>query len=96
MSRKAKAAPSPGVAMTEGWASYREKVFPPTAPEVQVTECKLAFYAGGLTMFNALNHRFAAGVNMSADDIREVQGALKELRQFYEQVVKKIGTAGTA
>jgi hypothetical protein len=34
------------VSVRKEWESYRRSVLPATAPEIQITECRRAFYAG--------------------------------------------------
>jgi hypothetical protein len=58
------------------WESYLREVIPAAAPDVQIQECRRAFYAGAQGMFTAMYH-------VSTDDISEDQGAehLEELNQ---------------
>lgn len=37
-----------------GWRSYRDLVMPPDAPEIQRSECRLAFWAGASTLFYSI------------------------------------------
>jgi hypothetical protein len=32
--------------LARSWQSYRDQVIPPNAPEIQLLECRRAFYAG--------------------------------------------------
>lgn len=41
-----------------GWEEYRRSVMPQNAGQVQVMECRRAFYAGAMTMF-VLMEKFA-------------------------------------
>lgn len=40
--------------MRAGWESYRASLMPPDAGEVQVIECRRAFYAGAVHLFGAV------------------------------------------
>lgn len=37
----------------EQWNIYRAEVVPANAPDIQVTECRVAFYAGAHVMLNS-------------------------------------------
>jgi hypothetical protein len=60
----------------EEWADYLKGVIPSNAPDVQVQECKLAFYAGAYVMFGLVS-------NASAEAPDEDTGArrLEAIRQ---------------
>lgn len=62
------------------FASYRKHVIPPGAPDIQVTECRAAFYAGAGSMLETLLHVIGddsvdedAGVKILEDLRREVE-----------------------
>lgn len=52
----------------EMWASYRRDVLPADAPDVQVLECKRAFYAGMVAVYTVLT--FGVG----SDSVTEEAG----------------------
>jgi hypothetical protein len=52
------------MAIGKDWASYRDFVIPPHAPNVQKLECERAFYAGAWSMFKNM---------MKAADLDEAQ-----------------------
>jgi hypothetical protein len=37
-----------------GWRSYRDLVMPPDTPDIQRSECRLAFWAGASTLFYSI------------------------------------------
>lgn len=58
------------------WERYNSEVIPSTAGEIQRTECKRAFYAGGWSVMRYL-------LALSEDDVSEDDGAnvIEEMRQ---------------
>lgn len=45
------------------WQQYRERVVHSNAPDVQVSECKLAFYGGASALLGSLKLLAATGVS---------------------------------
>lgn len=66
----------------EIWKSYRQRVLPPTAPEVQVIETRRAFYAGAWAILNHLSDLMSAGEDVTDEDLDFVQRFHDELKQF--------------
>jgi hypothetical protein len=65
------------------WVSYKKEVLPPSAPEVQVNECKQAFFAGikGLWDFIGTNISRNPG-GPTDDDCRKVEIINNELEDY--------------
>lgn len=69
--------------LADAWASYRERVVPAEAGEVQVQECRRAFYAGAC----AVEAMFSAMVDMPDSEGAEAIAALiGELEGFVDGV----------
>lgn len=69
--------------LADAWASYRESVVPAEAGEVQVQECRRAFYAGA----RAVEAMFSAMVDMPDSEGAEAIAALiGELEGFVDGV----------
>jgi hypothetical protein len=47
------------------WNEYRQKVLPPTAPPIQVRECRRAFYAGAEMLMIQILHGLSPGCGRS-------------------------------
>ena len=67
----------------EEWKSYRQRVIPPTAPDVQVVESKRAFYAGAFCLFSLMTRTVSVGDEVSGADMRFMQGIHEEFTEFY-------------
>ena len=67
------------------WTSYRTEVMHPEAHEIQVNECKAAFYAGSLAIFQA--------ILTAPDDVSEELGAdyLETLRKEIQATLEEMG-----
>jgi len=61
--------------VADSFATYRAQVLPPEAPEIQVTECRRAFYAGAYFLLMNVAH------NIGDDSTSEEQG-IAELEQL--------------
>lgn len=69
--------------LADAWASYRERVVPAEAGEVQVQECRRAFYAGA----RAIEAMFRAMADMPDSEGAVVLGAvIGELEGFADGV----------
>ena len=69
------------------WMEYRIGVLPKTAPQVQVTECRRAFFAGAMAFFTLMNEA-------SADPKSEEQGAA-ELEKLHQELMGFYANVGT-
>ena len=67
------------------WTSYRKEVMHPEAPQLQITECKAAFYGGALAIFQA--------ILTAPDDVSEELGAdyLETLRKEIQATLEEMG-----
>jgi hypothetical protein len=78
--------------LKEQWMSYRNEVMPTTAPRVQVTECRRAFYSGALAFLHITMGHFESGADETTPgDISLMEGLDEELHEFAEQI--RNGTA---
>lgn len=68
------------------WEDYRAKVIPPTAPPVQITETRRAFYAGFAAAFGMMDD---ISNSLSEDAACAVFDSLEtEMVEFAASVVK--------
>lgn len=72
--------------IAEFWAAYVKTAMPTDAPPIQLQECRRAFYAGALSMFNG------AVMAVGGPEVPEGVGELylasidDELKAFYKAV----------
>ncbi len=73
--------------VAESFATYRARVIPPSAPEVQVEECRRAFYAGAYFLLMNVAH------NIGDDSTSEDQGIveLEKLKAECEAFAATLG-----
>jgi len=67
----------------EEWKSYRQRVIPPTAPDVQVVESKRAFYGGAFCLFNLMTRTVSVGDEVSGADMEFMESIDREFKEFY-------------
>lgn len=72
--------------LREAWESYRKKVVPAGAGEVQVRETQLAFFAGAQAIFSRLVNGLEPGSEPTEADLMMVSDLDQELRQFVEGI----------
>jgi hypothetical protein len=84
--------------IAEIWASYRERVIPSDTPEVQVTECKRAFYAGVagfismLTEIESLSSASEEAVTSYLDSVDEELAAFLDSQMLAPTVQIEVRT----
>jgi hypothetical protein len=66
------------------WLSYKKKVVPEDAPEIQIQETELAFYAGAYSLFSTLPFMFDAGEDATDKDMIIMNEIQKELETFLQ------------
>lgn len=69
------------------WKSYAATVIPENASDVQIDECRLAFYAGCNSMFSLLSR---VKSDEPAAIIVAIAALDKELRDFYQTVAERV------
>ena len=70
----------------EEWKSYRQRVIPPTAPDVQVIESKRAFYGGAFCLFNLLQRVASDGDEVTESDMIAMSKIDLEFKEFYSRM----------
>ena len=78
-----------------GWESYRRLVVPSTVSQVQVDECKLAFYAGATVLFYSILKSLDEGDEPTEGDLQKMDDIHEEIERFTttfdQQVIKRRG-----
>jgi hypothetical protein len=76
-----------------GWQSYLKMVLSVDAPEIQISECRLAFFAGAATLFYAIMKSLDPGSEPTEDDLVKLDNISNELdkfaKTFDEEVAKR-------
>lgn len=78
--------------ISKAWEGYRRHVLPSDAPEVQVTECRQAFYAGASVLFQSLLGTLDPGLEPTDADMVRMESIDKELREFGQELDRKVLT----
>jgi len=81
-----------------GWASYRYLVLPPTAPPVQIDECRMAFMAGAQHLFSSIIVILDPGDTEPTEaDLKKMDLINAELRAFVREMEQRVtATKGSA
>ncbi len=76
-----------GKLIEAGWQAYRMLSIPPDAPDIQVSECRLAFFFGAQHLFASLTSIFDdGGEEPTMEDLKRMDIIDAELREFIERV----------
>lgn len=84
-------APAPSV--SAAWDSYRKMVIPATAPDVQVNECRLAFWAGASVLFYSILKMLDPGTEPTDADLTKMDALHKEVDAFARTFDERITTS---
>lgn len=86
-----------GKLVEAGWVGYRAMVLDPAAPQIQIDECRMAFFGGAQHVFGAIMTMLEPGDDPTDNDMRRMDAIDKELREFIEkfklQFVKTEGSS---
>lgn len=86
-----------GKIIEAGFVGYRAMVLHKDAPEVQIRECRLAFYAGAKHLFDSIMHTLDDDAEPTEADLERVEKIDQELQAFGAQVIgETIKTEGRA
>ena len=70
----------------KAWREYRLLAIPITAPAVQATECRRAFYAGAGALLTAVLAMLGPGEEPTQDELRAMDEINAELHAFVAAV----------
>jgi hypothetical protein len=73
-----------------GFKSYQALVIPKDAPEVQVIECRRAFYAGAAILLTSMMNIMDEDREPTANDMMKMAGIQAELDAFGAELDKQI------
>jgi hypothetical protein len=80
-----------------GFASLKVMALPPDAPEIQVREMRMAFFAGAQHLFGSLMGILDPGEEPTDDDLKRLDLIDKELQAFIQEFeLRHLPTEGRA
>lgn len=79
-----------GKLIEAGFQAYRMLAIPPNAPEIQVSECRLAYFFGAQHLFSSLMGVLDEGSEPTEDDLKRLDLIDTELNTFVAQVKEQM------
>ena len=73
-----------------GWAVVRAHAIPPNAPDIQINEMRMAFYAGAQHLWASVNSILSEDREPTDEDMRRMQLIHDELQQFAAELELRI------
>lgn len=73
----------------KGFDSYRSLVIPKNAPDIQVKECRYAFYAGAAMLFEAMMMIMDDDREPTEDELNKMQAIQKELDNVLATLIEQ-------
>lgn len=74
------------------WNEYQEGILPADASEVQINECRAAFYAGAFSAITGLMMVLDGSPDASDADMQAAQGMMEEFTAYAAEVGLQIPT----
>lgn len=78
-----------GKIIEAGFQAYRMLSIPPNAPDIQVKECRLAYFFGAQHLFASIMGILDEGSEPTEDDLRRLELIDTELNSFIAGVEKR-------
>jgi len=75
-----------GKLVEAGFQAYRMLAVPPNAPDIQVKECRLAYFFGAQHLYASMMGILDDGDEPTEEDIKRMELIHKELEAFIEDV----------
>ncbi len=70
------------------WMGYMAKVLPSGASQVQIDECRMAFYAGALSVFEIVKSLGNGDPNNDDPEVAVLESMELELKNYCESITK--------
>ena len=70
--------------MAEQWSDFRQLVYPPGTSDIQITECRRAFYAGAKAFQHIIMNLLTPGTEPTEQDLENMNLLDQELKAFYD------------
>jgi len=74
-----------GKLIEAGWVGYQMAVLPKDAPDIQVQECRIAFFAGAQHVFGSIMTMLDPGDDVTDADLSRMEMIDLELAEFLKQ-----------
>jgi len=71
------------------WEDYRKSVIPADAPEVQLVECRRAFYAGVVSLMRTVMTAIGPEAEPTDEDVWRMQEIMDELRSYMKEYERR-------
>jgi hypothetical protein len=78
-----------GLLIEAGWVSLRASVIPPDAPEDQLREMRMAFFAGAQHLFGSIMTVLDPESEPTEADLKRMDNINNELNDFLAEIVKQ-------
>jgi hypothetical protein len=79
-----------GLLVESGWISFRAAAISTNAPEVQLREMRLAFFAGAQHLLGSIMTVLDSGSEPTAADLKRMENINNELNQFLAVMVEQM------
>jgi hypothetical protein len=80
-----------GLLMEAGWVGLQLACIPPNAPQVQLDEMRLAFFAGAQHLWGTINNVLDRESEPTDDDVLRLRQINDELNRFIKDYEKRHG-----
>jgi hypothetical protein len=74
--------------LANAWKTYRRRIIPATAPDVQIQECRRAFYGGAEALLQQIANGLDPGSEVTQDDVEYLAQINQELVCFADDVMR--------
>lgn len=71
-----------GKLIEAGWVGYQHLVLSPSAPQIQIDECRMAFFCGAQHLFGSIIGMLDPGADPTTADLQRMSQIDAELRAF--------------
>jgi hypothetical protein len=85
-----------GKIIEAGFVGYRQFVLPPDAPQIQIDECRWAFFAGAQHLFSSIMAVMDSDREPTAQDMRRMDQIHAELEKFAGEIKHRVEAKGKA
>jgi hypothetical protein len=81
-----------GKFVAAGFAIYKGRVLPEDAPQIQIDECRWAFFAGAQHLFHGIMGSLEEDKEPTEADMQRMDNIDKELREFAKELELRMKT----
>jgi hypothetical protein len=84
-----------GKLIEAGFVGYRKFVMSPDAPQIQIDECRFAFFAGAQHLFASINSIMGSNQEPTENDMRRMDQMHAELQKFAKELELRVNKGRT-